>query len=139
MFENKFDKGDWIALLKIFAVLAILFLMFYPHQSNYIETVANINPCKRINDEWQYVTAFDLNTKIYICGKTNKPSVAFDLEVYDKNSNALIYKDNITASAEKTIQYQIDYEFPEGIYLVTIRNPRKPYATAEFSINKSDP
>ncbi len=46
MFENKFDKGDWIELLKILAIIAILFLLFLPHKSSYVETVANINPCQ---------------------------------------------------------------------------------------------
>jgi len=139
MFENKFDKGDWIALLKILAVIAILLLIFYPLKSNYIETVANISPCKNTNEEWQYVTAFDLDAKIYICGKTNIPSAIFELEVHDKQSNALVYKANITASSEMTIEHHIDFAFPEGNYQVTISGPRKTYATTEFSINKKAP
>jgi hypothetical protein len=139
MFENKFDKGDWIALLKILAVIAILLLIFYPLKSNYIETVANISPCKKTNEEWQYVTAFDLDAKIYICGKTNKPSETFELEIYNEKSKTLVYKADITASSEKTIQYHIDYELPEGTYLVKINGPRKTFATTEFLIDKNDP
>jgi len=138
--SHRFDRGDIVEILKIIAVVLILFLIFggsflIPKEDRPITTVANISVCTYQNNEFKYVKQLIVDSDVYICGKTNKPSESFELILYEEKSG-IVYADDITASPEKVIQYHIEYDFSPGNYIVEINGLRKTFAKSEFEVIK---